>query len=69
MVRFNQLTHIQLLHGDSDKASSFNPVTAMFDRIFVAGQAAIDRYAANGVLIPRGEVRHRRPPAGRVDHA
>ncbi|HEY2793754.1 MAG TPA: CDP-glycerol glycerophosphotransferase family protein, partial [Micromonosporaceae bacterium] len=53
MVRLNQLTHIQLLHGDSDKASSFNPVTAMFDKIFVAGQAGIDRYEANGVLIPR----------------
>ncbi|HEY2790859.1 MAG TPA: CDP-glycerol glycerophosphotransferase [Micromonosporaceae bacterium] len=53
MVRLHHLTHIQLLHGDSDKASSFNPVTAMFDRIFVAGQAGIDRYAANGVLIPR----------------
>jgi hypothetical protein len=52
IVRFNYLTHIQLLHGDSDKASSFNPVTAMFDRIFVAGQAGIDRYAANGVHIP-----------------
>lgn len=52
MVRFNQLTHIQLLHGDSDKASSFNPVTAMYDRIFVAGQAGIDRYEANNVLIP-----------------
>jgi hypothetical protein len=51
MVRFSNLTHIQLLHGDSDKASSFNPVTAMFDRIFVAGQAGIDRYAANGVDI------------------
>jgi hypothetical protein len=52
LVRFSQLKHIQLLHGDSDKASSFNPVTAMFDRIFVAGQAGIDRYEANGVLIP-----------------
>ncbi len=52
MVRFNRLTHIQLLHGDSDKTSSFNPVTAMYDRVFVAGQAGIDRYAANGVLIP-----------------
>jgi hypothetical protein len=52
IVRFNHMTHIQLLHGDSDKASSFNPVTAMFDRIFVAGQAGIDRYAANGVHIP-----------------
>ena len=53
MVRFNHMTHIQLLHGDSDKASSFNPVTGMFDRIFVAGQAGIDRYEANGVRIPR----------------
>jgi hypothetical protein len=52
MVRFNEMTHIQLLHGDSDKASSFNPVTAMFDRVFVAGQAGIDRYAANGVHVP-----------------
>jgi CDP-Glycerol:Poly(glycerophosphate) glycerophosphotransferase len=53
MVRFGRLTHIQIGHGDSDKASSHNPVTAMFDRIFVAGEAAIDRYAANGVVIPR----------------
>jgi len=51
-VRFNQLTHIQLLHGDSDKAPSYNPVTAMFDKIFVAGQAGIDRYAAHDVFIP-----------------
>ena len=51
MVRFSQLTHIQMLHGDSDKASSYNPVTAMFDKVYVAGQAGIDRYAANGVYI------------------
>jgi hypothetical protein len=51
MVRFNRLTHIQMLHGDSDKASSYNPVTAMFDRIYVAGQAGIDRYSANDVYI------------------
>lgn len=50
-VRFAHLTHVQLLHGDSEKPPSFNPVTAMFDRIFVAGQAAIDRYRNNGVEI------------------
>ena len=55
MVRFSHLTHIQLLHGDSDKTSSFNPVTAMFDKIFVAGQAGIDRYEAHDVLIPRAK--------------
>lgn len=52
MVRFINFTHVQLLHGDSDKSFSFNPVTIMFDKIFVAGQAAIDRYENNGVNIP-----------------
>ncbi|MBF9133814.1 CDP-glycerol glycerophosphotransferase family protein [Plantactinospora sp. S1510] len=52
-IRFSHLTHIQLHHGDSDKAPSANPVSAIFDKIFVAGQAAIDRYARNGVVIPR----------------
>ena len=52
-IRFTALTHIQLHHGDSDKAPSANPVSAIFDKIFVAGQAAIDRYARNGVSIPR----------------
>ncbi|WBB81635.1 CDP-glycerol glycerophosphotransferase family protein [Micromonospora sp. WMMD882] len=51
-VRFTQLTHIQIHHGDSDKAPSANPVTAIFDKNFVAGQAAIDRYARAGVRIP-----------------
>ncbi|MFI7606189.1 CDP-glycerol glycerophosphotransferase family protein [Micromonospora sp. NPDC049366] len=51
-IRFTQLTHVQLHHGDSDKAPSANPVSGIFDRIFVAGQAAIDRYARAGVSIP-----------------
>ncbi len=52
LVRFTSMTHIQLNHGDSDKAPSFNPVFRMFDKDFVAGQAAIDRFAANGVRVP-----------------
>jgi hypothetical protein len=52
LVRFANLTHVQLLHGDSDKPPSFNPVTAMYDKVFVAGQAGRDRYAAHGVDIP-----------------
>ncbi|MEU8208825.1 CDP-glycerol glycerophosphotransferase family protein [Micromonospora sp. NPDC049044] len=51
-IRFTQLTHVQLHHGDSDKAPSANPVSGIFDRIFVAGPAAIDRYARAGVQIP-----------------
>ncbi|MEV0806048.1 CDP-glycerol glycerophosphotransferase family protein [Micromonospora sp. NPDC050200] len=51
-IRFSQLTHVQLHHGDSDKAPSANPVSAIFDRIFVAGPAAVERYARAGVEIP-----------------
>lgn len=52
LVRFSNLTHVQLLHGDSDKPPSYSPVTAIFDRIFVAGEAGRDRYAKHGVTIP-----------------
>ena len=53
LVRSAHLLHIQLNHGDSDKASSYSPVFRMFDKNFVAGQAAIDRFAAHGVHVPR----------------
>ena len=51
MVRFNHITHIQLLHGDSEKAPSFNPVSKMYDKLFVSGQRAIDRYYENNINI------------------
>jgi hypothetical protein len=53
MVRYSHLTHIQLLHGESDKAASVNPVMRMYDKDFVAGQAAIDRFAERGIAMPR----------------
>lgn len=53
LVRRHNLHHIQLLHGESDKVSSRNPVAAMFDSLFVAGQAAVDRYWNHGIHIPR----------------
>ncbi|GAA1761383.1 CDP-glycerol glycerophosphotransferase family protein [Luedemannella helvata] len=56
-VRFHELTHVQLLHGDSEKTASYNPVNAMFDELFVAGQAAIDRYARNGIHMPAEKFR------------
>ncbi|WBB53070.1 CDP-glycerol glycerophosphotransferase family protein [Verrucosispora sp. WMMD573] len=52
LLRYTSLTHIQLNHGDSDKVPSHNPVFRMYDKNFVAGQAAIDRFAANGVKMP-----------------
>lgn len=56
-ARLRERTHIQLLHGDSEKISSFSPVSGMFDRIYVAGQAGIDRYEDNGVLIRQEKFR------------
>ena len=52
LLRFGQLRHVQLLHGDSDKPPSYSPVTALYDKVFVAGQAGCDRYALHGVVIP-----------------
>jgi hypothetical protein len=52
VVRYTNLTHLQLNHGDSDKVPSHNPVFRVYDKNFVAGQAAIDRFAANGVSMP-----------------
>ena len=55
MVRFPELTHIQLNHGDSDKIASASPVFRQFDRNFVAGQAAVDRFEAHGIETRRDQ--------------
>ncbi|MBA8795002.1 hypothetical protein FHX74_002630 [Friedmanniella endophytica] len=51
-VNYRALTHVYLGHGDSDKELSAHPMHAMFDRVFVAGPAARDRYPAARVSIP-----------------
>ncbi len=50
------LTHVWLNHGDSDKPANFNPRHANYDKIVVGGQAAIDRYQAHGIEIPRENI-------------
>jgi CDP-Glycerol:Poly(glycerophosphate) glycerophosphotransferase len=52
LVERRELTHVWLNHGDSEKPACFNPVHAIYDMIFAAGQAGIDRYARHGVSIP-----------------
>lgn len=52
LVREAGIRHLFLNHGDSDKATSANPVARLYDEVWVAGQAAIDRYAAAGISIP-----------------
>lgn len=44
MLNHTGLRHAFINHGDSDKVSSFNPVCRVFDEIWVAGQAGLDRY-------------------------
>ena len=51
-TRYQQVVHVHLGHGDSDKPASYASSTTMFDRIFVAGQAGVDRFASHGVLAP-----------------
>ncbi len=52
LLREPRLTHVMLLHGDSDKATSTNAQVHGFGEVWVAGQAAIDRYRAAGVDLP-----------------
>jgi hypothetical protein len=53
MLQYLGINQIQLNHGDSDKAPSYRRIFRMYDKNFVAGQAAIDRFANNGVVVPR----------------
>ncbi len=52
LIKLDKYLHVQLMHGDSDKAISRSPVSLMYDRVFVAGQAGVDRYHRHGVDIP-----------------
>lgn len=74
MIRFPQLTHVQLNHGDSDKIASVSPTFRQYDRNFVAGQAAIDRFTTHGVatlpeqfeIVGRPQLEHVQPASGPI---
>jgi hypothetical protein len=69
-VNYRSLTHVYLGHGDSDKELSVHPMHGMFDKVFVAGQAAIDRYQQAGVVIAREKfVIVGRPQLAQLDRA
>ena len=68
LIERRELTHVWLNHGDSEKPACYNPVHAIYDKLFTAGEAGIDRYARHGVEHPAGEVRDRRSSAGGADH-
>jgi hypothetical protein len=46
MIRIPGPMHCFIGHGDSDKVGSFSPLNRMYDEIWVAGRAAVERYAA-----------------------
>jgi CDP-Glycerol:Poly(glycerophosphate) glycerophosphotransferase len=48
IMRLRGLLQVFIGHGDSDKVSSFNPYSKVFDEIWVSGPAGIDRYSALG---------------------
>lgn len=52
LLTYRTAKHVYLGHGDSEKPLSVHPLHAAFDYIAVAGQAAIDRYAKAGLVIP-----------------
>lgn len=51
------VTHVFLGHGDSDKPLSASERVLDYDLVAVAGQAAIDRFAAAGVDLPADRIR------------
>lgn len=57
MIRIAGPMHCFIGHGDSDKVGSFSPLNRMYDEIWVAGRAAIDRYAAVDEGIDLGVLR------------
>jgi hypothetical protein len=48
MIRLRGLRHVFINHGDGDKAVTYSPLHRVFDEIWVAGQAARDRYLQRG---------------------
>lgn len=43
-LRYPQLQHVFLGHGDSDKSASMNRLFKVYDEVYVSGQAHIDRF-------------------------
>jgi hypothetical protein len=70
MIRTPGIRHVFINHGDGDKAVTFSPLHRVFDEIWVAGQAACDRYLLRGegvredqlVVVGRPQLAHIEPP-------
>jgi hypothetical protein len=56
-IQASDATHVFLGHGDSDKPLSASDRVLAYDVVAVAGQAAIDRFAAAGLVVPDEKIR------------
>jgi hypothetical protein len=57
LIADSPATHVFLGHGDSDKPLSASERVLQYDIVAVAGQAAIERFAAAGLDIPAAKLR------------
>ena len=64
LLREPGIKHVFIGHGDSDKVSSINPFTRVYDEVWVAGRAGRDRWAR-----ARVGVRDEAAAAARLVHA
>jgi hypothetical protein len=56
-IEASPATHVFLGHGDSDKPLSASERVLQYELVTVAGQAAIDRFAAAGLTVPADKLR------------
>lgn len=63
LVKVNNIRHCFIGHGDSEKGTSVNKVMRMFDEIWVASQAHIDRFSNAGFNVEGMEYRKIGRPA------
>ena len=72
MIRLRGIRHVFINHGDGDKSVTYSPLHRVFDEIWVAGQAACDRYLRRGegvrpeqlVTVGRPQLAHIIPRTG-----
>jgi hypothetical protein len=55
MTRTKHLRHIFLHHGESDKMASTNPIVKIYDKLFLAGEIAHQRYAKADIELKEGQ--------------
>ncbi|MEU0490620.1 glycerophosphotransferase [Nocardiopsis sp. NPDC006139] len=56
MLRNPMIKHVFIGHGDSDKIASVNPFSKVYDEVWTAGRAGLDRYVRAQVGVRTDEV-------------